>query len=115
VTTADNSHRGTADPYLAVYGIASGTARSLGLDLIATERTRCGLASMECERSLHMRSFSCPGWCVDLLSLRPKSTSINKRKGGGDGINAAVGRYLQDLEQAPVCAAKESSPTARLS
>jgi hypothetical protein len=56
-----------------------------------------------------MRSFGRLGWCVDLLSVRPKSTSINKRKGGGDGIGAAVERYLQDLERAPVCAARESS------
>jgi site-specific recombinase XerD len=37
-------------------------------------------------------------------SRRPKSTSTNTRKGGGDGIGAAVERYLRDLERAPLAA-----------
>ena len=35
-------------------------------------------------------------------SQRPKSTSTNKRKSGGDRIGAAVERYLRDLERAPL-------------
>ena len=37
-------------------------------------------------------------------SQRLKSASTNKRKGGGDGIGAAVERYLRDLERAPLAA-----------
>jgi site-specific recombinase XerD len=37
-------------------------------------------------------------------SQRSKSTSTNKRTGDGEGIGAAVERYLRDLERAPLAA-----------
>jgi hypothetical protein len=56
---------------------------------------------MECDRSLHMRSFSGPGWCVDPLSPRKLDRVLQELRDGEDTLVVwrldRLGRSLKHL------------------